>query len=174
MSTSIYTFECRYFCEDLIKLKHAHTLQWPLLTSIQDSVSSKHHHAYTCIHHRIQLAVGDMTMSGWKPTISPIHPPPSISSNNVHQVAWHAVNQFFVPHLKLRSILFKELHAWPNSLRLALAFTLGSIHISTYISARHLCWGLWRINMWMIPSFWKCGWRRSPSRSVRTVRNVFG
>ncbi len=34
------------------------------------------HHAYTCIHHRIQLAVGDMTMSGWKPTISLIHPPP--------------------------------------------------------------------------------------------------
>ncbi len=31
-------------------------------------------HAYTCIHHRIQLAVGDMTMSGWKPTISLIHP----------------------------------------------------------------------------------------------------
>ncbi len=29
--------------------------------------------AYTCIHHRIQLAVGDMTMSGWKPTISLIH-----------------------------------------------------------------------------------------------------
>ncbi len=25
---------------------------------------------------RIQLAVGDMTMSGWKPTISLIHPPP--------------------------------------------------------------------------------------------------
>ncbi len=32
-------------------------------------------HAYTCIHQRIQLAVGDMTMSGWKPTISLIHPP---------------------------------------------------------------------------------------------------
>ncbi len=29
----------------------------------------------TYIHHRIQLAVGDMTMSGWKPTISLIHPP---------------------------------------------------------------------------------------------------
>ncbi len=28
-----------------------------------------------CIHHRIQLAVGDMTMIGWKPTISLIHPP---------------------------------------------------------------------------------------------------
>ncbi len=33
-------------------------------------------HAYTCIHHPIQLAVGDMTMSGWKPTISLIHTPP--------------------------------------------------------------------------------------------------
>ncbi len=33
-------------------------------------------HAYTCIHQRIQLAVGDMTMSGWKPTISLINPPP--------------------------------------------------------------------------------------------------
>ena len=32
-------------------------------------------HAYTCIHHQIQLAVGDTTMSGWKPTISLIHPP---------------------------------------------------------------------------------------------------
>ncbi len=32
-------------------------------------------HAYTCIHHRIQLALGDMTiMSGWKPTKSLIHP----------------------------------------------------------------------------------------------------
>ncbi len=31
--------------------------------------------SYTYIHHRIQLAVGDMTMSGWKPTISLIHPP---------------------------------------------------------------------------------------------------
>ncbi len=31
-------------------------------------------HAYTCIHHRIQLEVGDMTMSGWKPTISLIPP----------------------------------------------------------------------------------------------------
>ena len=36
-------------------------------------------HAYTCIHHRIRLAVGDMTMSGWKTTISLIpthHSPP--------------------------------------------------------------------------------------------------
>ncbi len=33
-------------------------------------------HAYTCIHHRIQLAVGDTTMSGWKPTISLILPLP--------------------------------------------------------------------------------------------------
>ena len=36
--------------------------------------------AYTCIHHRIQLAFGDMTMRGWKPTISlihPTHPPPT-------------------------------------------------------------------------------------------------
>ncbi len=32
-------------------------------------------HAFTCVHHRIELAVGDMTMSGWKPTISLIHPP---------------------------------------------------------------------------------------------------
>ncbi len=31
-------------------------------------------HAYTSIQHRIQLAVSDMTMSGWKPTISLIHP----------------------------------------------------------------------------------------------------
>ena len=34
---------------------------------------------YTCMHHRIQLAVGDMTMGGWKPTISLIHPPTHIS-----------------------------------------------------------------------------------------------
>ncbi len=33
-------------------------------------------HAYTCIHHRIQLAVGDMTISGWKPTLILIHPTP--------------------------------------------------------------------------------------------------
>ncbi len=39
-------------------------------------------HAYTCIHHRIQLAVGDMTMSGWKPTISLIQPPPPSTGNN--------------------------------------------------------------------------------------------
>ncbi len=39
-------------------------------------LAAKTHHAYTCIHQRIQLAVGDMTMSGWKPTISLIHPPP--------------------------------------------------------------------------------------------------
>ncbi len=32
-------------------------------------------HAYTYIHHRILLAVGDMTMSGWKSTISLTHPP---------------------------------------------------------------------------------------------------
>ncbi len=38
-------------------------------------------HTYTCIHHRIQLAVGDMTMSGWKPTISLI-PPPSIACHH--------------------------------------------------------------------------------------------
>ncbi len=28
------------------------------------SFTPLNHHAYTCIHHRIQLAVGDMTMSG--------------------------------------------------------------------------------------------------------------
>ncbi len=27
-------------------------------------VHIKNHHTYTCIHHRIQLAVGGMTMSG--------------------------------------------------------------------------------------------------------------
>ncbi len=34
--------------------------------------------AYTCMHHRIQLAVRDMTMSGCKPTLSlvPPYPPP--------------------------------------------------------------------------------------------------
>ncbi len=36
----------------------------------------ENHLAYTCTHHRMQLAVGDMTMSGWKPTISLIPPPP--------------------------------------------------------------------------------------------------
>ncbi len=35
-------------------------------------------HIQRHIHHRIQLAVGDMTMSGWKPTISLIHPPTHI------------------------------------------------------------------------------------------------
>ena len=44
-------------------------------------ISALHHMCFfsptlhTCIHHRIQLAVGDMTMSGWKPTISLIPPP---------------------------------------------------------------------------------------------------
>ena len=42
---------------------------------LSGSYSTKNHHAYTYIHHQIQLAVGDMTMSGWKPTISLIHPP---------------------------------------------------------------------------------------------------
>ncbi len=45
------------------------------------------HHTYTCIHHRIQLAVGDMTMSGWKPTINLIHPPPPTISH-VEAVRW--------------------------------------------------------------------------------------
>ncbi len=36
-----------------------------------------HSHAYTWKHHRIQLAVGYMTMSGWKPTISLIQSPPT-------------------------------------------------------------------------------------------------
>ncbi len=39
-------------------------------------------HAYTCIHHRIQLAVDDMTMSGWRRTITLIPstspPPPAL------------------------------------------------------------------------------------------------
>ena len=41
--------------------------------------STLNHHAYTCIHHWIQRAVGDMTMSGWKPTISLIHTPSSLN-----------------------------------------------------------------------------------------------
>ncbi len=37
---------------------------------------------YTCIHHRIQLAVDDMTVSGWKPTISLIPPHPRMASSS--------------------------------------------------------------------------------------------
>ncbi len=52
--------------------------------SAQQDMSTLNHLAYTCIHHRNHLAVGDMTMSGWKPTIILIQPP-SISSR------WEAV-----------------------------------------------------------------------------------
>ncbi len=44
-------------------------------------------HAYTCIHHRIQLAVGDITMSRWKPTISLIAPPLQLSAFKLHSEA---------------------------------------------------------------------------------------
>ncbi len=43
--------------------------------SAQTSQVNINSHTDTCINHRIELAVGDMTMSGWKPTISLIHPP---------------------------------------------------------------------------------------------------
>ena len=39
-------------------------------------------HTYTRIHHRIQLAVGDMTMSGWNLTLSLTPPPPLIACVN--------------------------------------------------------------------------------------------
>ncbi len=52
-----------------------------LFFSTTYATSSQTPYAYTCIHHRIQLAVGDMTMSGWKPTISLIHPPTLITDS---------------------------------------------------------------------------------------------
>ncbi len=46
-------------------------------------------HAYTCIHHRIQLAVGDMTISGSKPIISLIHPTPPDKNNCPFVIVLH-------------------------------------------------------------------------------------
>ncbi len=46
-------------------------------------------HAYACIHHRIQLAVGDMTMSGWKLTISLIH-----THQWPHDLGYHVSNAY--------------------------------------------------------------------------------
>ncbi len=45
-----------------------------ILFQLVGQIHIKNHHTYTYIHHQIQLAVGDMTMSGWNPTISLIHP----------------------------------------------------------------------------------------------------
>ncbi len=64
-----------------VKLQ-SHTEQWNC-NPIQNSetaipyrtVNCNPNTKHTCIHHRIHLAVGDMTMSGWKPIISLIHPP---------------------------------------------------------------------------------------------------
>ncbi len=42
-------------------------------------------HLVQLSQHRIQYAVGDMTMSGWKPTISLIHPPTSLASHHLHK-----------------------------------------------------------------------------------------
>ena len=46
------------------------------MVSYECPIGMKNHHVYTCIHHRTQLAVGDMTMSGLKSTIGRIPPPP--------------------------------------------------------------------------------------------------
>ncbi len=59
-------------------------MAWHLKTvgrsrSVQTRQVHINSHAYTCIRHRIQFAVGDMTMSRWNPTISLIHPPPPYS-----------------------------------------------------------------------------------------------
>ncbi len=54
-------------------------LGWTKLSGVDRSAQTRqvhiNSHASTCIHHRIQLAVGDVTMSAWKPTISLIPPP---------------------------------------------------------------------------------------------------
>ena len=73
---------CRiHFCSPVAELNRS--LGTQKLSGVDKIVRPKqdrstlNHHTHTCIHHRIQLAVGDMTMGGWKPTISLIqHPPP--------------------------------------------------------------------------------------------------
>ncbi len=67
-----------HFCSPVAELNR--WLGTQKLLSVDRSAQTRqvhsNSHAYTCIHHRIQLAVGGMTMRGWKPTISLIHPPP--------------------------------------------------------------------------------------------------
>ncbi len=48
------------------------------------------------IHQRIQLAVGDMTMSGWKPIISLIHPPPHYCGPEVSRPYGHTLLDLLV------------------------------------------------------------------------------
>ena len=65
----------------LIVYRTAHCKSTPTHTlhryrSVQTRQVHINSHAYTCIHHRIQPVVGDMTISGWKPTTSLIHPHP--------------------------------------------------------------------------------------------------
>ena len=73
-------------------------------------------HAYTYIHHRIHLAVRDMTMNGWKPTISLIHPPTlpclrlelSVSKIRFIAVLWYMHK--FCPFCLGRKFLFYAQH----------------------------------------------------------------
>ncbi len=75
---------------------------------------------YTCIHHRIQLAVGDMTMRGWTPTISLIHPSTTlprtiIATNNNEQTPC----RFFVSTWR-RHGAHTSAHVWCDFMLLVL------------------------------------------------------
>ncbi len=68
--------------------------------------STLNHHAHTCICHRIQLAVGDMTMNGWKPTISliphPLHEPQRLVMIFKTPLALQLL--FFPPEISLQKL----------------------------------------------------------------------
>ncbi len=67
----------------------------PKIVRPKQDRSTLNHQASTCIHHRIQLAVGDtcMTMIGWKPTISLIPPPPT--TRHIDSQSWKCDMQLF-------------------------------------------------------------------------------
>ncbi len=99
--TPVYHAEWVVYWRELVVLwaltvsctvKHVYSgesVAWhPKLSGVDRSAQTRQVHinsqAYTCIHHRVQHAVGDMTMSGWKPTISLRYPPPmyTVESEN--------------------------------------------------------------------------------------------
>ncbi len=77
---------------------------WPK----QDRSTLTHTHTPTCIHHRIQLAVGDITMSVWKPTI-----------------AWF-------PHITSHDLISYFIEA------ISCLYQIHHTYITTYITSHHL------------------------------------